>query len=374
MTAEFSKKKSILFVVDKLNWAYYFIAITLNENLKAEYDCFVVCEQDYLLKKAKPSSLFFRTVFNLRQSILLFKSRLLRQDKSYYFLSKNNYYKVKKTRDFTINLNSLEKNFDKKHFDFKVEMAYYFQFTSQLPFQAKKNLVGIYTDGYPHEGPSEDFKNNIPYRELHRKDFFEKYLQKYDGIIVGCDNLKRAYLPFTNKIQFVYGIYKQQEFGKNKKTHETFTIGWTGNPNREMKGFHEVILPAIEKVRKTGREIRLKTKFTGTYDELFEFYEDVDLVLIASRADSGPSLFAEASLSNIPCVSTAVGLPQMIIQHDKNGKVINRDIEAFAAAITELYDDRDLLNSFAQNIKNDYLKIMDNKVTAKGFENFIKQL
>lgn len=222
--------------------------------------------------------------------------------------------------------------------------------------------------------PSEDFKNNIPYRELHRKDFFEKYLQKYDGIIVGCDNLKRAYLPFTNKIQFVYGIYKQQEFGKNKKTHETFTIGWTGNPNREMKGFHEVILPAIEKVRKTGREIRLKTKFTGTYDELFEFYEDVDLVLIASRADSGPSLFAEASLSNIPCVSTAVGLPQMIIQHDKNGKVINRDIEAFAAAITELYDDRDLLNSFAQNIKNDYLKIMDNKVTAKGFENFIKQL
>lgn len=151
MTAEFSKKKSILFVVDKLNWAYYFIAITLNENLKAEYDCFVVCEQDYLLKKAKPSSLFFRTVFNLRQSILLFKSRLLRQDKSYYFLSKNNYYKVKKTWDFTINLNSLEKNFDKKHFDFKVEMAYYFQFTSQLPFQAKKNLVGIYTDGYPHE-------------------------------------------------------------------------------------------------------------------------------------------------------------------------------------------------------------------------------
>ena len=367
-------KKSILFVVDKLDWAYYFIAITLNENLKNDYDCFVVCEQDYLIKKAKSTSFIFRTLFNLRQSILLLKSRLLQQDKSLYFLDKKKYYKIRKSKDFTINLNSFEKNFDKKHFDFKIEMAYYFQFTSHLPFTANKNLIGIYTDGYPHEGPTEDFKNNIQYRELSRKDFFEKYLKKYDGIIVGCDNLKKAYLTFTDKIQFVYGIYKQEEFGKKKKPHKTFTIGWTGNPNREMKGFNEVIIPAIEEVKKTGREVYLKTKFTGTYDELFDFYEDIDLVLIASRADSGPSLFAEASLSNVPCISTPVGLPQMIIQHDKNGKIINRDINEFVSAIIELYDNRSLLNKFTQNIKYDYLKIMDNKVTAEGFKNFIKKL
>ena len=37
-------------------------------------------------------------------------------------------------------------------------MAYYFQYISEFPFIANKKLVGIYTDSYPHEGPSFDEK------------------------------------------------------------------------------------------------------------------------------------------------------------------------------------------------------------------------
>ena len=172
----------------------------------------------------------------------------------------------------------------------------------------------------------------------------------------------------------MYGIYRQEEFGKKKISNSDFTIGWTGNPNREMKGFKEIILPAIEKVQGTGRTINLKTKFSGSYDELFDFYNDVDLVLIASRADSGPSLFAEASLSNIACISTAVGLPEMVIKNGENGIICERNINEFADAIIKLYDDRELLHQFSERIKEDYLKVLDNKTTAGYFKNFIESV
>lgn len=355
-------KKKLLFVVDIPNWAYEFMVTTWLPWLQ-EYDCYIAYAQDFHVRAKQ---------FSKKDIFLTALSNILKP--------KNPYYKIDTSRLFSYPVyinppvfalpDKTRKNITR--FDIIVEMAYYFQMSAKMPFTAKKNFVGIFTDGYPHEGPAQDFIGNYDYRTMPREAFYKKYLAQYNGIIAGCNNIVRAYKPFTDKIRFTYGIYKQDEFGKTKTTHETFTIGWTGNPTREMKGFNEVIVPAIEKVRATGREINLKTKFSGPYEELFDFYKDVDLVLIASRADSGPSLFAEASLSDVPCISTPVGLPEMMIQHDKNGLIVNRDIDEFANAIIKLYDDREQLHQFSQRIKADYLKIMDNELRAKDFKHFIE--
>lgn len=356
------KKKSILFIADKPNWAYEFMVTTWLPWMQ-EYDCYIAYAQDFHVRSKKISikDIFAATLSNILKP-------------------KDPYYKIDASRHFSYPVyknppvfslpDKTRKNIT--HFDTIVEMAYYFQMTAKTPFTANKHFVGIFTDGYPHEGPEKDFIGNYDYRTMPREAFYKKYLARYNGIIAGCNNIVRAYRPVTDKIRFTYGIYKQEGFGKTKTPHEIFTIGWTGNPNREMKGFNEVIVPAIEKVRSTGRNIRLKTKFSGPYEELFDFYNDVDLVLIASRADSGPSLFAEASLSDVPCISTAVGLPEMMIEHDKNGLIVNRDIDEFANAIIKLYDDREKLHQFSLRIKADYLKIMDNELRAKNFKQFIE--
>lgn len=354
-------RKSILFVVDIPNWAYEFMVTTWLPYLK-EYDCYIAYAKDYHIKHGD---------FSISDKI---KNQLLNiyNPKDLRFRIKNHYaYPIYKNPP-VFSLPEKKAITNKLHFDYIIEMAYFIQMTAVLPFTADKKFVGIFTDGYPHEGPAKDFVRNLDYRNFEREKFFNEYLSRYNGMIVGCNNLVRAYTPYTENIQFVYGIYKQEEFGKEKIPHKDFTIGWTGNPNREMKGFNEIIIPAIEEVRKTGRIINLKTKHSGPYEELFDFYKDVDLVTIASRADSGPSLFAEASLSNIPCISTAVGLPEMVIQDGINGMIVNRNIEDFKNAIIKLYDDRSLLESFSNRIKDDYLKVMDNKLTVQHFKIFIK--
>ena len=125
---------------------------------------------------------------------------------------------------------------------------------------------------------------------------------------------------------------------------------------------------------KTGRKIKLKTQFSGSYDSILSFYKDVDLVVIASEADTGPSLFSDACLSDVPSVSTKIGFPKMVIQHEKNGLFVNRDIDEVKNAIIKLYDDRILLKKFSKTIKQDYLKLLDNQISINNLKNYINTL
>ena len=155
--------------------------------------------------------------------------------------------------------------------------------------------------------------------------------------------------------------------GKNK----TLTIGWTGNPNREMKGFRNIIEPAIKELQAEGFDIQLKTKFSGSYEDLLSFYQDVDLVCIASSCDTGPFLFSDASLCSVPAVSTRIGFPNTVIKDGENGLFIERNKEDLKTAIKQLYNDRNLLQSFSSRIKEDYLKYFNNGLFINNLREFL---
>ena len=355
------KKKSILFVADRPDWAYHNLIKTWGAGLE-DFDCYVTFEEDFNIR-AKD--------FSFSEKLMTgFINLIKNSDKKFVIdsSSKFSYPKYKTPPVFEVNSG---KKVEKTHFDVIFECAFYFQFMSVFPFTSDKKFVGIYTDSFPHEGPSFDEKTKTDLKKLSRQEFFENYLKPYDGIIVGSSGLYNDYKDLTDKITFTNGIFLQDEFVENKNIGEKegLTIGWTGNPNRPMKGFKEVIEPAIEAVNKTGRKVYLKTKFSGPYKDLLTFYSDVDLIAIASEADTGPSLFAEASLSKVPAISTNIGFPKMIIEDGVNGILVKRDIEDVKNAIIKLYDDRELLKSFSARIKEDYLKQLDNSIS---FENLKK--
>lgn len=361
-------KKSILFIADKPDWAYHFIVKTWVEELSKKYDCYIAFEKDYQIrvKDFGLLDILKSQLLNLSQPNRPIKYKIHPSRKYAYPIYKNPpVYKVE-----------TEEKTEKTEFDFIIEMAYYLQYTAEFPFKSKKKLVGLYTDCFPHEGPSYDGKTRTDLKTLDRETFFNRYLRSYDGIIAGNENLYQDYSPFTHKLVIANGIYRQDEFLSNPNVGKSkgLTIGWTGTPNRPMKGFREVIEPAIAEVQKTGRDITLKTRFSGDYSGLLSFYQDVDLVIIASSADTGPSLFSEASLCNVPSISTRIGFPKMIIQHNQNGIFVNRNIHEMKNAIIDLYDNRDKLVTFAQRIKKDYLNRMDNQKSINHIIQYLDQL
>lgn len=360
------ERKSILFIADKPNWAYHNIIKTWAEGFP-EYDCYIAFSNDFSLNQKN---------FSFIEKLSLNFLNKFRNKEIKYFITPSLKFSYPIHKNPPVYEVLSEKKVNKLHFDFIVEMSYYFQYTSQLPFSAPKKLVGIYTDSFPHDGPSIDIKDNLDVRQFSRKDFFEKYLKNYDGIIVGNSNLYEDYRSLTSKLVISNAAMGQEKFIENttvgQKKH--LTIGWTGNPNRPMKGFKEIIEPAIEEVKKTGREIYLKTKFSGSYEDLFTFYHDVDLIVIASYADASPSLFSEASLSGVPAISTKIGFPKMVIKDGINGIFVPRDIEAVKNAIVELYDNREKLIALSKKIKIDYLSVLDNKILINNLKSYIKTL
>ena len=141
-----------------------------------------------------------------------------------------------------------------------------------------------------------------------------------------------------------------------------------------MKGFREIIEPAIKELQEEGLNLNLKTKFSGSYEELLSFYKDVDLVVIASSADTGPALFSEAALSSVPAISTKIGFPNTIIKNGENGLFIDRDKEQLKSAIRTLYNDRQLLYKFSKNIKQDYLNLFDNKIFINNLRHLLNTI
>lgn len=361
-----NRKKKILFIVDKPNWAYHFIVKTWAK-LLTDYECYIAYERDYQIRPRKFN--IFDIIKNKISSVLQLREVQFKIDSSrrfsYPIYKQPPVYKVSNNTKVNIT-----------HFDVIIEMAYYLQYTSELPFTSDKKLIGIYTDSFPHEGPSFDYKRNQELKELSREEFYYTYLKPYDGIVVGNNNLFEDYKSYTPNIVVANGIYLQNDFIENHNVgiKESLTIGWTGTPDRPMKGFRDFIEPAIKEVQKTGRNITLKTKFSGAYEDLLNFYKDVDLVLIASTADTGPSLFSEASLCSIPSISTNIGFPKMIIQHNVNGMIVERDITAFKNAIIELYDNREKLTQFSKRIKKDYLEKMSNEISIKNLTKFLNNI
>lgn len=366
-------KKTILFVVDKPKWAYEYMVISWLPYLLDQYNCYIIYQTDYAIVRSANTNSFYQYAFNLYSELKSIKSKMpkkkIHQDG--YFYNSDSSPKLYK---FTSKDGEKELIMQpQKHFDYMIEMAFYFQYTSHFPFSANKNVVGIFTDAFPHDGPHLDLKKNIDRKQFNRLEFFKNYLESYDHIIVGGGNLYEDYKAISDKVSFVYGIYGEENFVENKKVgaEETITIGWTGTPDRPMKGFREFIEPAIKKVQDTGRNIKLKTKFSGSYEELYTFYSDVDFIIIASSADSGPSLYAEASLSSVPTLSTKVGLPLMGIEDYRTGIFIERTIDSIYKAIIKLYDDRALLQTFSKNVKADYLNKLGND---KSVQNILKIL
>ncbi len=369
-------KKTILFEVDFKDWAFYFMVKSWSLKLADEYDCYYVCNEPYRIKELKKMSRPKIFAFNLVAQIRFFYFKLFsRHNRKVQFIHPTGNYSFPRfTKNLVIDFKDETREVEKLNFDYLVSMAYFFQYSSEIPFKATKNLVGIFNDCFPHLGPEYDIKTKTNVNALSRAAFFEKYLKHYDFLLLANDNLIRAYKDYTSNLEFALGIYKEECFGRTKIKSEVFTLGWTGNPHRPVKGFFEIIEPAVQKVLATGRKVRLKTSFNATYEEMIEFYNDVDLAVIASSGDGAPTMFCEASLSDIPSVSTFIGLPSMVIQDGVNGLFIKRDIDEMANAIIYLYDNRDILEKFSKRIKQDYLNKMSNEKNIEKIRNVLRKL
>lgn len=103
-------------------------------------------------------------------------------------------------------------------------------------------------------------------------------------------------------------------------------IGWVGNPLDKTKGLADILIPAT-----SGYDFKY-TNGRLTRRALTNFYKGIDVLAIASEAESQPLPLLEGLASGCFPVATNVGIVPEIISGGHNGLVVSRTVEDFRRA------------------------------------------
>lgn len=335
-----SKRPKILMVADFPDWAYDHIAQFVISELGEKYDFYM----DYLIYhwKEKPHKLRtgIRAWLGQKRCYLkgFHRRRILPPGKGY---------------------------------DLVCFLGFYFPFIGNFNISAKGIIQGIYTDGFPPQCYGLISESEISIRE-----FVDNYLGVAVSVVVGSRVIYDRYEPYVKNLYYATGAKDTNLFApvdRPERDRASFIVGWTGNPSRPFKGFYDFVVPSVEKAASLRPGISLKTRFRGPLRTLPRFYDDVDVVVLASVGDAGPSCFSEAGACGVPAISTRIGSPAEVIRHGENGLFVDRSVDSIARAIVYLYDHRDLVKYMAQNIRRDIVEQWGYKVRAKLWDRVFEE-
>ena len=255
------------------------------------------------------------------------------------------------------------------HYDSVLYLDYYMDKIADFShIRANKTIKGIYTDGFPPKGVEMN-------TDITPKHFCETFLSDADALVVGSPGIRQIYAPVFPSVFFVNMAYDETLFSPKKtKEHKPLVLGWTGNPDREFKGYHQIIVPAVEQLRQEGYDIELKSRFSGPFHTLPSFWHGVDVALIASQADAGPSLFMEASLCGVPSISTRIGMPAETIRDGENGFFCEPSVVDLKEKIMLLYHNRPLVQSMGRRIRADYMAVFGVDAQTANWETLFERI
>ncbi|HWY32464.1 MAG TPA: glycosyltransferase family 4 protein, partial [Candidatus Acidoferrum sp.] len=151
----------------------------------------------------------------------------------------------------------------------------------------------------------------------------------------------------------------------------SFTVGHVGNIV-PAKGW-QMVVDAARKLRETGRDVRVILAGRGSEAELAQAmarqnegwlsYEGfvanpremvlpkVDALVLMSEQEGLPMAIIEALSMGVPVIATAVGgVPEAVI-HGQNGLLVERSVEALAAAIQSLAASQERLRQMSINAR-----------------------
>jgi len=142
----------------------------------------------------------------------------------------------------------------------------------------------------------------------------------------------------------------------------SLVVGWAGNSDwgksieDDNKGMHSIIVPAINKMQERGYSVHghFADRVTRwrTMGEMVEYYNEIDILVCASRHEGTPDTILEAMACGVPVVTTNVGVVGSLNLHQSAGIVLNeRSVDALQNVLSGLADDRQLLAQFASNAR-----------------------
>jgi len=255
-----------------------------------------------------------------------------------------------------------------KYFRFIKNQSIYYTSKYEVLSEWKKpkNRIGF---SYYHGDPSTLplFKKMINNIEKHHKDISRIQVSHshMEGIILntGIDSNKVFRIPISIDLDFFLEVNLHHRSVSRKKlkipeevvligSFQKDGVGWKeGNEPKLIKG-PDIFLQTIKILKdvipdlhvlltgpargyvKTGLEkmgVPYYHYLLENYTNISQYYHALDLYIVTSREEGGPRSVLESMASGIPLVTTRVGQAMDLVEHKKNGWIVDvDDVEGLA--------------------------------------------
>jgi glycosyltransferase involved in cell wall biosynthesis len=138
-----------------------------------------------------------------------------------------------------------------------------------------------------------------------------------------------------------------------RRNAKKLNVGFCGNNGRKDKGF-DLILDSMENLKDkvNFKKALYKRGHRIERDEMYKFYNQLDLIVCMSGKEGGPLPPFEGGACGVPTVSAcSKSAINEIIIDNFNGFVIDRDSKSLTSKILEIHNNRELLKICSENIE-----------------------
>lgn len=332
------EKKKIALVVDVYNWCFYNISTKICEYLKEDFDFEILVMTD------------FESIYDL-----------------FFYL----------------------KGFDLVHFFWRGHFLWLnsddYSFLSTYGMTYKYFLDNIVS---PLNITTSVYDHLFLEEEIDKTKSILSFAKNYtvssnilNRIYANIDGIKKPCMTITDGVDTT----KFKKFRKNKYKNileRKLVIGWVGNSKwnvdePDYKGFNTIIKPAIEELKTEG--LKIETYFADKqqnpipFEEMPNYYNKIDILICASKAEGTPNPVLEAMASGTIVISTNVGIvPEIMNRKQKKFILKERNKEELKRIIKLAYDNRDAFESISrENIE--ISKNWDWKYKCNLFKKFFEK-
>jgi glycosyltransferase involved in cell wall biosynthesis len=151
----------------------------------------------------------------------------------------------------------------------------------------------------------------------------------------------------------------------------TLRVGWAGslsNHGPALRGFHDLIVPAVQRVDGAALFSAVREERWRTHTEMREFYRSLDVYVCASRSEGTPNPGLEAAACGVPIVTTRVGNMPAIVRHGVSGLFADRNVTDLAAKLAELRDEPVLRLQMGRTLRRLVVHRWDWRRQARNYE------